>query len=184
MQERDQRRLTRIIKRDRRAALPQIAVDFNAGPSTSVYLRTIQRNIIDMGFQSRRSTHVPLLTARHKTLRLACTSQHRHWTVDDWKHFAWSDESRYQLNRAEGHVRVCWQDQGPLICLDTTLTGDRYVSILSDHLHPLTSIVHSDGLREFQQDNRHLICLELLQNGSRSTLRNLDTSSGHQKPQT
>ncbi|GFX24974.1 HTH_Tnp_Tc3_2 domain-containing protein [Trichonephila clavipes] len=36
MQERYQRRLTRIIKRDRRATLPQISVDFNAGQSTSV----------------------------------------------------------------------------------------------------------------------------------------------------
>ncbi|GBM16907.1 hypothetical protein AVEN_267304-1 [Araneus ventricosus] len=51
MQERDQRRLTRIIKRERRATLPQIAADFNAGPSTSVSVRTIQRNIIDMGFR-------------------------------------------------------------------------------------------------------------------------------------
>ncbi|GFX51565.1 HTH_Tnp_Tc3_2 domain-containing protein [Trichonephila clavipes] len=36
MQERDQRRLTRIIKRDRRATLPQIAADFNPRPSTNV----------------------------------------------------------------------------------------------------------------------------------------------------
>ncbi|GFT21117.1 uncharacterized protein TNCV_2582001 [Trichonephila clavipes] len=46
-----------------------------------------------------------------------------------------------------------WRDMGPLIGLDTTLTGDKYVSILSDHLHPFMSIVHSDRLREFQQDN-------------------------------
>ncbi|GBO42193.1 hypothetical protein AVEN_186866-1 [Araneus ventricosus] len=59
MQERDQRRLTRTIKRDRRATLPQIAADFNAGPSTSVSVRTIQRNIIDMGFLSRRLTRDP-----------------------------------------------------------------------------------------------------------------------------
>ena len=52
MQERDQRRLTRIIKRDRRAILLQIAADFNVGPSSSVSLRTIQRNIIDMGFRT------------------------------------------------------------------------------------------------------------------------------------
>ncbi|GFT00579.1 hypothetical protein TNCV_141291 [Trichonephila clavipes] len=31
----DQRRLTRIIKRDKCATLPQIAADFNAGPSTT-----------------------------------------------------------------------------------------------------------------------------------------------------
>ncbi|GFV02541.1 HTH_Tnp_Tc3_2 domain-containing protein [Trichonephila clavipes] len=36
MLERDQRRLTRIIKRDRHATLPEIAADFNGGPSTSV----------------------------------------------------------------------------------------------------------------------------------------------------
>ncbi|GBM23116.1 hypothetical protein AVEN_150531-1 [Araneus ventricosus] len=49
---------------------------------------------------------------------------------------------------------VCiWRDMGPLIRLETTLTGDRYSSILSDHLHSFISIVHSDGLGQFQQDN-------------------------------
>ncbi|GFU82397.1 transposable element Tcb2 transposase [Trichonephila clavipes] len=49
---------------------------------------------------------------------------------------------------------VCsWRDMEPLICLDTTLTDDRYVSILSDLLHPFMSIEHSDELGEFQQDS-------------------------------
>ncbi|GFV61820.1 transposable element Tcb2 transposase [Trichonephila clavipes] len=49
---------------------------------------------------------------------------------------------------------VCsWRDTGSLICLDTTLTGDRYVRILSDQLHPFMSIVHSNCLGEFQQEN-------------------------------
>ncbi|GFT87999.1 transposable element Tcb2 transposase [Trichonephila clavipes] len=59
-----------------------------------------------MGFRSRRPTRVPLLTARHKALRLARPFQHRHWTVDDWKHVTWSDECRFQFNRADGRVRV------------------------------------------------------------------------------
>ncbi|GFY11697.1 transposable element Tcb2 transposase [Trichonephila clavipes] len=47
---------------------------------------------------------------------------------------------------------VCsWRDMGPQIYLDRTLTGNRYVGIMSDLLHPFISIVHSDG--EFQQDN-------------------------------
>ncbi|GFU84421.1 HTH_Tnp_Tc3_2 domain-containing protein [Trichonephila clavipes] len=62
IQERDLRRLTRIIKCNRHATLPQIAADFTAGPSTSVTVRTIQRNIIDKDFRSRRPTRVPLLT--------------------------------------------------------------------------------------------------------------------------
>ncbi|GBM52073.1 hypothetical protein AVEN_131093-1 [Araneus ventricosus] len=49
---------------------------------------------------------------------------------------------------------VCsWRDMFPLICLETTLTGDRYLSILFDHLHSFMSILHSDGLGQFQQDN-------------------------------
>ncbi|GBM95790.1 hypothetical protein AVEN_90597-1 [Araneus ventricosus] len=48
---------------------------------------------------------------------------------------------------------VCsWRDMGPLICLETTLTVDRYLSNLSDHLHSFMSIVHSDGLGQFQKD--------------------------------
>ncbi|GFU01788.1 HTH_Tnp_Tc3_2 domain-containing protein [Trichonephila clavipes] len=83
MQERDQRRLTRISKRDRREIVSQIAAELNAGTSTSVTVRSIQQNIIDMGFRSQRPTRIPLLTARHKALRFAWARQHRHWTVDD-----------------------------------------------------------------------------------------------------
>ncbi|GBL83708.1 hypothetical protein AVEN_132626-1 [Araneus ventricosus] len=42
---------------------------------------------------------------------------------------------------------------GPLIRLETTLRGNRYLSILSDHLHSFMSIFHSDGLGQFQQEN-------------------------------
>ncbi|GFX89249.1 HTH_Tnp_Tc3_2 domain-containing protein [Trichonephila clavipes] len=105
-QERDQQRPTIIIKLDRSATLLQIAADFNFVPSRSVTVRTIQRNIIDMGLRSRRSTLVLLLTARYKALRFAWARQHQHWTADDWKHVAWSEESRFQLNRADRRLRV------------------------------------------------------------------------------
>ena len=181
--ERDHRRLKRIVTRDRRSTLPQIAADLNAGPSTSVSVRTVQRTLIDMGFRSRRPSRVPLLTKRHKALRLAWARQHRHWTLNDWKNVVWSDESRFQLYRADGRVRVwrkphesmdpsclqgtvqagggsvmvwgvcSWHDMRPLIRLDSTKTGQRYVNIRSDHHHPFMSCVHSDGRGRFQQDN-------------------------------
>ncbi|GFV71266.1 HTH_Tnp_Tc3_2 domain-containing protein [Trichonephila clavipes] len=53
------------------------------------------RNIIDMGFRSRKPTRVLLLPERYKALRLTWARQHRHWTVDEWKHVTWSDESRF-----------------------------------------------------------------------------------------
>ncbi|GBN44482.1 hypothetical protein AVEN_200274-1 [Araneus ventricosus] len=52
-------------------------------------------------------------------------------------------------------VMICVQlwYMGLMIRLETTLTGDRYLSILSDHLHSFMSIMHSDGLGQFQQEN-------------------------------
>ncbi|GBM40606.1 hypothetical protein AVEN_27193-1 [Araneus ventricosus] len=118
-----------------------------------------------MGSQSRRPTRVSLLTARHKALLLSWARQHYHWTVDDWKHVAWSDQSRFQLYRSDARGTVqyggaspmvwvvrSWCDMGPLIHLETTLTGDSYLSILPDHLLSFMSIVHSDRLGQFQQD--------------------------------
>ncbi|GBM02367.1 hypothetical protein AVEN_137759-1 [Araneus ventricosus] len=73
------------------------------------------------------------LTARHKALLLSWARQH--WaSVMVWD------------------VCSC-RDMGPLIRLETTLTGDRYLSILPDHLYSFMSIVNSDGLGQFQQDN-------------------------------
>ncbi|GFU06255.1 transposable element Tcb2 transposase [Trichonephila clavipes] len=143
---------------------------------------TIQRYTIYMGFRNRRLTRIRLFTASHKAVRLAWASQHRHWTVDDWKPVAWSDESHFQLNRADGRVRVwrqphesrdptcqqgtvqagegsvmvwgvcSWPDMGPLVRLGTTLSGDRFVSILSEQLHPFMSTVHSWGTSTGQCD--------------------------------
>ncbi|GFV12240.1 transposable element Tcb2 transposase [Trichonephila clavipes] len=51
---------------------------------------------------------------------------------------------------------VCnWRDMGPQIHLDTTLTDDRYVSILSYHLYPIMSVVHSDELEFLSRTVRH-----------------------------
>ncbi|GBO27968.1 hypothetical protein AVEN_201141-1 [Araneus ventricosus] len=106
-----------------------------------------------MGCQSRRPTRVPLLTVWHTALCLSWARQHSHWTADGWKQVAWFDESCFQLFRADGRVRiwrqphesmasacqqgtvqsgrasvmvwsVCvWLDMGPLIRLETSLTG-------------------------------------------------------------
>ena len=113
-------------------------------------------------------------------MRLARAVSTIHWITEDWKNVAWSDESRFQLYRADGRARVwrkpheamdpacqqrivqaggasvmvwgvcSWHALGPLIRLETTVTGARYVSILSDHLHPFMCCVPSDGLGHFQ----------------------------------
>ncbi|GBM02993.1 hypothetical protein AVEN_14508-1 [Araneus ventricosus] len=58
-----------------------------------------------MGSQNRRPIRVLLLTALYKALLLSWARQHYHWTVDDWKHVTWSDESRFQWYRTDARVR-------------------------------------------------------------------------------
>ncbi|GFV90013.1 transposable element Tcb2 transposase [Trichonephila clavipes] len=143
---------------DRRATLPQIAPDFNAGPSTSVTVRTIQRNIIDMGFRSRKPTRVLLLTAGHKDLHLTWARQHRHWTVD-WKHVAWSDESRFQLDRADGCVRVWIQshESVDLTCQQGTVQagGGSETVWGQDNVTPHTSGITTGRLQYHSSKFRH-----------------------------
>ncbi|GFX70124.1 uncharacterized protein TNCV_4615621 [Trichonephila clavipes] len=47
-----------------------------------------------------------IVDAREMGHGISETHQHQHWTIDDWKHVAWSNESRFQLNRADGRARV------------------------------------------------------------------------------
>ncbi len=51
------------------------------------------------------------------------------------------------MGSVQGH------DMGSMILLNTTLTGDRYVNILSGQLHPFMTCVHSDVIGHFQLDN-------------------------------
>lgn len=69
-----------------------------------------------------------LLTAHHKALHLAGAQQNLHWTVYNWKHVAWSDESYFQLHRADGQIRV-WRYSHEFIY--SLYQGDvQYVQIL------------------------------------------------------
>ncbi|GBL74153.1 hypothetical protein AVEN_31597-1 [Araneus ventricosus] len=75
------------------------------------------------------------------------------------------------------------RDMGPLIRLETTMTGDRYLSILPDHLHSFMSTVNScENWNNSSRTMRHPTRLELLPSGSRNTPLTLDTSIGHLNP--
>ncbi|GBM45917.1 hypothetical protein AVEN_211977-1 [Araneus ventricosus] len=100
------RRLSRLVKQNRRQTLAHLIAQYNAGPSASVSKHTVQRTLLDMGLCSRRPTRVPMLTKRHRQLRLQWTREHRYWTMDEWKRVAWSDESRFLIHHVDGRVRV------------------------------------------------------------------------------
>ncbi|KAJ8887136.1 hypothetical protein PR048_013351 [Dryococelus australis] len=43
---------------------------------------------------------------RHRAQRLTWAREVANWTLEDWKHVAWSGESQYRLFRADGRIRL------------------------------------------------------------------------------
>ncbi|GBM87441.1 Transposable element Tc1 transposase [Araneus ventricosus] len=136
-----------------------------------------------MGLCSRRPARVPLLTKRHRHLRLQWDREHRDWTMDEWKRFVWSDESQFLIHHVDGHVRVrrlpgeqllpscpaghtqdggdgimlrwtfSWAAVGPVVVAEQTMKAANYLNIIADQLHSYMAFVFPTGKGIFQQDN-------------------------------
>ncbi|KAJ8890933.1 hypothetical protein PR048_010442 [Dryococelus australis] len=106
LDDRDRRRLGRIVRANRAGTLAQITATFDAGGVRRVSSRSVQHALSYTVYGSRRPTRVPLLIAQHWAQCLTWAREVAKWTLEDWKHVAWSDESRYRLFRTDGSVRV------------------------------------------------------------------------------
>ncbi|KAJ8894525.1 hypothetical protein PR048_007182 [Dryococelus australis] len=107
---------------------------------------------------------VHLLTARHRAQRLTWAREVADWTLEDWKHVAWSYESRCRLFRVDSRVQdgggsvmvwgvLTWHGMGPLVHLPTKLKGNCYKTLLGNHLQPFMDISFPDNDGKFQRGN-------------------------------
>ena len=64
-----------------------------------------------MGFHGRAAAHNPKITMRNAKCRLEWCKAHHHWTLEQWKHVLWSDESRLIIWQSDGRMWV-WQMPG------------------------------------------------------------------------
>ncbi len=103
---RGQRRMGRLVRDDRKATITQITTTYNQGMQNTISERTTRRTLKQMGYSSRRPHRVPLLSAKNRKRRLQFAQAHQNWTIEDWKNFAWSDESRFLLRHSDGRVKI------------------------------------------------------------------------------
>ncbi|GBN42102.1 hypothetical protein AVEN_209180-1 [Araneus ventricosus] len=85
IKEKGRQRLSSLIKQNLRQTVALLTAQYNADLSASVSEHTVQRTRLDMRLCSRRPTRMPLLTKRHRQLRLQWAREHRDWTMDEWK---------------------------------------------------------------------------------------------------
>ncbi len=95
---RGQRRMGRLVRDDRKAAVSQITTHYK-GMQNTISEHTTRRTLKQMGYSSRRPHRVSLLSAKNRKRRLQFAQAHQNWTIEDWKNVAWSDESRFLLQQ-------------------------------------------------------------------------------------
>ncbi len=176
-----QRRMSRLVRDDRKTTVTQITTRYNQSMQNTISERTTRRTLKQSGSSSRRPHRVPLLSAKNMTQRLLFAQAHQNWTTEDWKNVAWSYESRFLLRHSDGRVRIwrkehesmdpsclvstvqagggvmvwgvfSWHTLGLLVPIEHRLNATAYLSIVADHVHPfMTTVYHL--LMYFQQDN-------------------------------
>jgi len=102
---RDRRRIVRYVRSDRtkrREPLADISTDLNL----NVHSSTIKRVLKDAGMNHRIERKRPYLTPGQKLKRLKFTQKYIHWTIEDWRRVAFSDEMGMQTGANVGHIWV------------------------------------------------------------------------------
>ena len=73
-----------------------------------ISLLTIRRILKSEGLNGRIRVKKPLLTKRHKKLRLKFAKKYRHWTSSDWRKVIFSDETQIRRIGSSGKL-YCWR---------------------------------------------------------------------------
>lgn len=68
---------------------------------------TIRRALKDAGLQAMKKEKKPKLSDKNIKERLKFAKQHKDWTLEDWKHVIWSDETKINRFCSDGYS-WCW----------------------------------------------------------------------------
>ncbi len=82
---RDQRRMVKLVRDDRKETVTQITTRYNQGMQNTISEHTTHRTLKQTGYSSRRPHQVLLLSAKNRKRRLQFTQAHQNWTIENWK---------------------------------------------------------------------------------------------------
>lgn len=176
----DDRQIRKFVLKNRFSTAKE--VKNNVDLPSNVSLRLIQRRLVDFDLKCYRAAKKPMISRINKKKRERFAQLHADWNHLDWKSVAFSDESRFNLigNDSQHLVRrfpneryspnclrktsqhgggsvmvwgvVTFKGPGPLVFLDQTLNGQKYLDILK---HTYIPYWKSDlpSCTVFQHDN-------------------------------
>ena len=179
---RDVRKLRRILSNNRRMIMNRVVQEFNICRAIEASTSTIKRYIYELGFRKRSLRKSLILRKPNIKKRISWARLREKWTVDsDWHKHIFSDEcsvvvghdSRIKVWRTLDERDKPWlycrksqrkisvmiwgcltyQGIGTLALVKGHITGQKYISIIQDHLWPVIAKHHIDLNCIYVDDN-------------------------------
>ena len=132
LKERDIRHITKHITTDRntrRETLGEIVNVLNLEVSQKTLLRTITN---DIGLGHRIERRKPHLSLKQKEARLQFAKKYIHWSSEEWRRVAWTDEMSMQTDANQGQKWVWRYPEEEYLedcCRATVIPGFRKVKV-------------------------------------------------------
>ena len=144
---RDDCALQRICLHNRRFTSSHLKREWEQSSGVTSSARTVRRRLDDVGLFGRVARKKPLLTDRHRQLRLQWAKERKNWGIDQWYKVIRSDESKFNLFGSDGRVyirRRVGEDYLPVCVQSTVKFGGGSVMvwccITIDGVGPLTTV--------------------------------------------
>ena len=99
---RAERRIVRLMTSSKCNTVVEVQAHLRTKENLHVSVNTIRHTLQRNGLVARVKKKKPLLTKRHRQSRLAFAKKYKDWTIEDWRHIVWSDESKFQLFGSDG----------------------------------------------------------------------------------
>lgn len=112
-------------RRNRFMSATVIAGRLQNSTGTRVSVGTVRNRLRKARLRACRPYVGVPLTRRHRQTRLQWARTHRRWTLQQWNHVLFSDESRFNVSFSDGRIRV-WRRKGERYDQANVTQHDRY----------------------------------------------------------
>ena len=123
---REDRYIVTCSRRNRLWTCRMIAARLMNVTQTRFSVSTFLNRLWSAGFKAHQPFVGVLLTVHYRRLRLNWARGHYRWSRRIWNHVLLTDESRFNVQFAEGRLRV-WRQTGESIDENNIIELDRYV---------------------------------------------------------
>lgn len=129
--------------------------DENSAPSSKIAVRTVRKRLQDAGLHGRIARKKPLLSKKHRQARIQFAKKYGEWTVDQWRHVLFSDETKVNRIGSDGKTyvrRPVGKEFNPKYTTTTVKHGGGSVMVWGCFSHNGTGPIHqkTGNLDRFQ----------------------------------